>query len=409
MIPSFCEPQVTEKFIPEKLLPLWGMDYEHYALYGGRGGAKSHGIAEPIVYHSCQRHERVVCGREYQNSIRDSVKELLEKKIYEMGMAAYFRSTEREIINVSTRSRFSFVGMNRNPESAKSLEGATIFWGEEAQTFTRHSVEIIIPTIRAQGSRLYWSWNPRFREDPVDEMFRGPEPPENCYITEVSFEDNPWFYQTRMPSEERRMRRAKPARWAHVWGGGYDESPEIAIFSDWEEGDVEVPLKVQPRFGLDFGYSIDPSALIKAYVLEDIDTIYVAEEAYGHQVPNRHLPDLLDTVSESRAWPITADSARPETIEYLNSCGFNIFSARKGKGSIKNGISYIQGFRLLISPRCPNFKEEVRKYLWSTDPTGKPLPIPAPGQADHGIDGLRYALEEDSTNAGAGTGGVVYI
>lgn len=390
--------------IPEAFLPLWtGVQpetkepIEHYGFFGGRGGSKSHSIAEAVVALASRGTERVVCGRQFQISIKDSVKELLEQKIKSMGMAALFTSVEREIVNVSTGSRFSFVGMDRNPDSAKSLEGATIFWGEEAHTFTSRSVEVIIPTIRTAGSRLIWSWNPRYRTDAVDSLFRGAVVPERSYVKKVSWRDNPYFEQTRMPSEYRRSLRS-PKRHVHVWEGGYDENPDVAIFDNWRVGRID-PGKARPRFGMDFGYSADPNVLIKAYVLQAEGIVYLANEAVGYKVPNRDLPPLMDSVPEAREWPIIADSARPETIEFLQSSGFNMYASRKGAGSIKNGINWLQGMELVISPDCPIAAEEVRDYKWHTDPNGKPLPLPAPNQQDHVLDALRYAVEEESLSS----------
>lgn len=401
---------MTDLLIPEAFLPLWtgttsGIPrIEHYAFYGGRGGAKSHSIAEAVIGLACKQDERIVCGRQYQSSIKDSVKELLEKKIYKMGMAPFFRSTDSELQNMSTGARFTFTGMDRNPDSAKSLEGATIFWGEEAAMFTERSVEIIIPTIRAPGSRMIWSWNPRFRTDPVDVMFRGMAPPEASYIKEVSWRNNPYFKTTRMPSELKRSARVQPRRHQHIWEGAYDENPELAIFENWRVGIVEVDIKLRPRFGMDFGFSSDPNAVVKAYLIEEEGIIYVAAEAYANKVPNRKLKDIVDSVPESRDWTITCDSSRPETIEQLQSDGFMAYPARKGAGSIKNGLNFLSGYEIVVHPSCENFAEEVRTYVWSSDPQGRALPLPAEKQPDHGIDALRYAFEQDATMADPGSG-----
>lgn len=397
--------------VAEKFLPLWREKREHYGFHGGRGGAKSHSIGEYIAAISSQQKERVVCGRQFQNSIKDSVKELLEAKIQKLGMAAYWRSLDRELVNTSTGSRISFIGMDRNPESAKSLEGATIFWGEEAQTFTKKSVELIIPTIRTKGSRMIWSWNARHATDPVDHLLRGPEPPENSYVVQVSWRDNPYFYQTRMPSEMRRSKRANPKRHAHIWEGAYDLNPDVGVFPDHEVKRYphEIPEHVRPRFGMDFGFGADPSFMVKVYVLEPEDmglhpdekgVIYIAQEAHGHHISNVDLPALMDTVGESRIYPITADSSRPETIDYLQSAGFNIYGAIKGAGSVKNGINFIYGYRLMIDPDCVQMYEEIRNYQWDVDKNDMPLPILAKRQKDHGIDALRYAVEELSTDSG---------
>jgi len=402
--------------IPEAFIPLWtgsapGLPtIEHYAFHGGRGGGKSHNIATPIIAHSCQREERVVCGREFQNSIKDSVKELLEKKIFDMGMSVYFKVLDTELVNTVTKSRFSFIGMNRNPASAKSLEGCTMFWAEEANMLSLTSVEIIVPTIRATGSRLIWSWNNRYRDDPVDEMFLGANPPEASYVRQISWRDNPWFQQTRMPSEFRRSKRAKPKRHEHIWEGAYDENPDVAIFDDWEIGKVPVGPKDRPRFGMDFGFGSDPNVLIKLYVLEHLNIIYIAEEAIKYKLPNNRLADFMDGVSEARHYRITADSARPETIDYLQSEGFSIYGARKGQGSVKNGITFLQGYKLVVSPDCPITLAEIKGYKWDEDASGKPLPFPAKNQQDHCIDSIRYAVEEDDTYANSDSDiGVDYV
>lgn len=396
--------------IAEAYVPLWQGGYEHYAFFGGRGGGKSHGVAEALVGLSSKREERIVCGRQFQNSMKDSVKELLENKIYSMNMSALFDITDREIINRSTKSRFSFIGMDRNTSSAKSLEGATIFWGEEASDFNERSIEIIVPTIRAPGSRMVWTWNPRYRTDEVDKMFRGGTPPENSYIRQVNWQDNPYFYLTRMPSEMRRAKKAKPKRFKHIWEGGYDENPEAAVFTNVVKGIVEVPIKIRPYYGMDFGFGSDPNFLVKVYVLEaenedDEDIIYIAEEAMGYHIPNRDLPNLMRSVTGVDDWDIVADSSRPETIDDLCSHGLNVRGAIKGAGSVKNGINFLTGYKIVVHPDCVNIFEELESYLWATDPMGKPLPMPANNQQDHGIDALRYAVEEHSrtyTNEGDG-------
>ena len=227
-------------------------------------------------------------------------------------------------------------------------------------------------------------------------MFRGVAPPERAYIRQVSWRDNPHFLRTRLKSEYDRSLRSNPKRHKHIWEGGYDENPDVAIFDNWRIGRVDVPDKIAPRFGLDFGFSHDPSALVKVYVLEEQGVIYISEEAYAHKVPNRQIPEFMDSVSGAREYQIIADSSRPETIDYLNSCGFSVSSARKGAGSVKNGITWLQGYEVVISPDCPNVAEEWRSYCWATDPSGNPLGFPA-------------AKEDAATQSGQSDGGVDYI
>lgn len=392
--------QIVSASPPEKFVPLWTDYFEHYAFFGGRGGAKSHSVAEYLVLAGHSKKERIVCGRQYQNTMRDSVKELIETKIRKFGLEKYHKITETEIINLRTGTRYTFLGMDRNPDSAKSLEGATIFWGEEAQTFTETSVEIIIPTIRALGSRMIWTWNPRLRTDPVDYMFRNKTfIPENSYIAHVNYDDNPYFYSTRMPSERRRAERVDYQRYRHIWLGEYDENPDQVVFRSWSVGRPTVPMPNSAigLMAIDFGYSVDPTAVIKLYLIPEWDCIYVQQEAVAHRVTNSMLPSFVDTVYGARDNIIRADSSRPETIEYLNSKGFSVVGSLKGAGSIKNGINFLQGYHVLIDPLCPMTAHEFEHYKWKMAADRKTiLPIPDNNQADHCIDAIRYAVEEYS-------------
>jgi len=196
-----------ELFIGEKFLKLFE-PFSYKAIYGGRGSAKSHTVATVLVVMTSEKCLRVVCARQFQASIKDSVKELLEQKIKSLGLSAQFKSTRTEIINIKTGSRFSFIGLDINPQSAKSLEGADICWVEEAATINSISLEILLPTIRKPGAEVWFTWNPDQSTDPVDAMFRGKNgPPPNSLVIKVGIEDNPFFYQTNMPEKASHMKQ----------------------------------------------------------------------------------------------------------------------------------------------------------------------------------------------------------
>ena len=399
--------------VPEAYTPLFDPNvyYEHYAFYGGRGGAKSHTIGGALALRGALRTRRIVCGRQFQVSIRESVKELIEQKIHELGLADGYEVQERSMRHRTTGSEFIFIGLDRNPENIKSLEGADDFWNEEAQTTKARSLELVIPTIRKPGSSLIWSWNPRFRTDPVDLLFRGPNPPENSYIRRVSWRDNPWFLRTRMGSERKRYKLAHPKRYLHVWEGDYDENPELAIFQNVQIAPLELDDRDTPLFGMDFGFSRDPNVLLKVYYLPnrfEVPVVYVAEEAYGTKIGNEQLPAFMEKVTEVRRFPIKADSSRPETIDYLNSKGFSVLPTIKGPGSVKNGINWLQGVQIVVHPQCVNFIENVRGYLWKADPEGNALPVPEDEDAD-GPDALRYAVEDISRHDPGENSGVDWI
>lgn len=378
--------------VGEKFAPLYS-PYRHKALYGGRGSAKSHSIAEAIVIISANTHKRVVGARQYQNSIRDSSKSLIENKIKKLGLAKKFWIGRSEIICRDTDSRFTFIGLERNPDSARSLEGCDICWVEEARNISQDSMNTLIPTIRKKGSEIWWSWNPVDPNDPVDQLFRGKVPPRNAYIQRVGYEDNPWFFETEMPDEMLRERMANFERYQHIWLGEYYNISDSRIFNNVEVGRVDVPESAVPQFGLDFGFANDPNALIKLYVLEETRTIYIARENFG-KVSLKDLPAFLKEVPGTTHYPIVADSARPETIDYLCSEGFDVVASRKGPGSIKAGIEWLNGYRIVIDPFCVRMEEEGRLYSWKKEKlTGKVLVGHPCDDYNHGWDAIRYATE----------------
>lgn len=381
----------TEIRFGEKFLRIFEK-HRHKAFFGGRGSAKSHSVATYLVIAALQAPKRIVCARQFQNSLRDSSKELIEQKIHELGLAEHFRILEREIICLRTGSRFTFIGLDRNPTAMKSLEGVDICWVEEASSISLISFEMLIPTIRKPGAEIIWTWNPDRRDDPVDAYFRGTMLPPGALVVRVGYEDNPWFFHTEMPSEMWFMKMLNPKRYEHIWLGDYDDTYEGRVFTNITVGRVEVPENVPPRYGMDFGFGKDPSSILKLYVIESAKTIYVARERTG-VVPLRDLPTLMDDVLESRSDWIIGDSSQPGTIEHLRAQGFNITGSVKGAGSVKTGINWLQSYRIVIDPDCPNLIEEARLYSWMVDRVTKmPLSVPIDAH-NHSWDAARYATE----------------
>ena len=360
-------------------------------LYGGRGSGKSHCFASHMVLRAASEHGfRAVCVREVQISIKDSVKQLIEDKIAEFGLGGFFSVTETEIVGRND-SRIIFRGMqNHTAASIKSLEGYDLAWIEEAQTISARSLELLTPTIRKPGSEIWASWNPENENDPIDQFFRGQESPD-ILSRKVNWDENPWF-----PEELRRdMQRDKdrdPDKWLHVWQGQYRSLSEARIFRNWRIGEMEPPPRAVWFYGVDFGFAKDPTAAIRCCVMDR--TLYIDHEAWEVGVPTEALPALLHQVPDIHRWPSRADSARPETIDYLRRHGFpKMQPARKGKGSVEDGISFLQGLDIVVHPRCVNTARELGSYAYRTDKrTAEILPEPEDDN-NHLIDGLRYAVE----------------
>lgn len=201
------------------------------AAYGGRGGAKSHFFAEQIILRCFVRKTRVACIREVQATIKDSVRQLLIDKIEKLGLGSFFEVLEGEIRCPRTNSLIIFKGMQSyNAQNIKSLEDFDIAWVEEAQTFSEISLRLLRPTIRKDGSELWFSWNPRHETDAVDKFFRGEKPPKDAIIVPVNWNDNPWFPSVLMDEKDQDYAN-DPEMAEHVWGGGYERITEAAYFA----------------------------------------------------------------------------------------------------------------------------------------------------------------------------------
>ena len=204
--------------------------------YGGRGGAKSHFFAEQVISRAYGQPLRVVCIREVQNSIRDSVRQLLVDKIQKFGWGHEFDVLDSEIRCKRTGALTIFKGMQSyNAENIKSLENYDVAWVEEAQTLSQKSLDLLRPTIRKDGSELWFSWNPRHRTDPVDVFFRKNPHPEAVGVF-VNWRDNPWFPQE-LRKEMEFDKEVDPEKAEHIWEGAYgvDEGAILARFVDRAE------------------------------------------------------------------------------------------------------------------------------------------------------------------------------
>jgi len=199
--------------------------------YGGRGSGKSHFFAERAVLNCLKRSgTRIVCVREIQKSLKESVKRLVEDKIAALGVSEHF-DVQKEQIKTPGDGVMVFQGMqDHTAESIKSLEGFDVAYVEEAQTLTARSLEMLRPTIRKPGSELWFSWNPRNDEDPVDRLLRGPDPPPNSIVVRANFDSNPFFPDV-LEQERLYDFKVNNDRYAHVWEGAYEPAAIGAYFA----------------------------------------------------------------------------------------------------------------------------------------------------------------------------------
>lgn len=213
---------------PRAFVPLLG-PCRYKGAYGGRGSGKSHFFAELLIEECYRKPTRAVCIREVQNSIKDSVKQLLTDKIDKMGLNGFFEIIDTEIRGANG-SLIIFRGMQHySADSIKSLEGYDVAWVEEAQSLSQRSLDLLRPTIRKEGSEIWFSWNPENEDDPVDRFFRS-QKRTDAALVRVNWDANPWFPDVLRADMEADY-SADPEKAAHVWGGEYNVVTEGAYYA----------------------------------------------------------------------------------------------------------------------------------------------------------------------------------
>ncbi len=379
------------------MLPRWVAPFMRPArykiAYGGRGSGKSVSFARLLLMAAAERPLRVLCARELQNSIADSVHQLLADQIRAMGLDGWFTVREKDILG-RAGSRFLFKGLRgtRNDASQlKSLEGVDICWIEEGQTVSKASLDTLVPTIRKPGSEIWISFNPDQETDPVYQLALNP--PEGAVVRKVNWDENPWF-PPELDAERRHMLRTDPDLYAHVWEGECRQVTDAQVLrGKWRVADCPdaMPDMDGPYYGADFGFARDPSTLNRCYIHGN--TLYITHEAHRLGCEVVDLPALYDTVPGSRSHTIRADSARPEIISHLRREGFRVTGVDKWPGSVETGVNVLRSFdAIVIHSRCRHTIEEARRYSYKVDRlTGDVLPQIVDAW-NHHWDAVRYAL-----------------
>lgn len=375
---------------PRVLKPLLAKA-RYKGVHGGRGSGKSHFFAEYIIERCLIEKTNIVCIREVQKSLSQSVKKLLESKIEDLGVQKFFEVQESQI-KCTNGGLIIFQGMqNHTADSIKSLEGFNIAWVEEAQSLSQRSLDLLRPTIRAPESELLFSWNPSQPTDPIDLLLRGDKLPNDAIVVQANYLDNPWLPNVLL-DEMNFDRERDHDKYLHVWLGEYNNKSEARVYKNWVVEEFERPAGTIYRFGADWGFANDPTALIRCSI--DENRLYIDYEAVmvGCEIVNT--PDLFRRIPESDKWFITADSSRPETISHMMHNGFpKINGSVKGAGSVADGVEFLKSFDIVVHPRCSQTIKELTTYSYKTDPlTDRILPV-LEDKNNHIMDALRYACE----------------
>ena len=229
--------------------------YRYIFIRGGRSSGKSHEVANYLAERSfCEKDLKIVGLREVQKSIDKSSKSLVDQKIKDMGLTEQYKSVQSEIRKGNDDGLFYFQGMNDlTADNIKSLEGFKVAWFEEAQNSTRNTLRTLRPTIRAEGSQIIFTWNPKFPEDAIDEFCNQMRGEPDCLIIHVNYEDNP-FLTKEVLREVEIDQKNNPEDFGHIWLGEYDTSFHGHYYAKLlEEAKTEGRIgRVPKKTGVDF-------------------------------------------------------------------------------------------------------------------------------------------------------------
>lgn len=397
---------MTPVTYPKKFVPIVTTKARRKVAKGGRGSGKSRSFAKLAVVRASRERLRILCCRELQSSIKESVHKLLCDTIHELGLDRFFRITDTSIKSW-TGSEFIFKGLRNNYNEIKSLEGIDIAWLEEGEGVSQQSLDVLIPTIRKEGSEIWVSYNPETKDSPCDKTFITFAHPDSVII-DLNWRDNYWFPDV-LKHEKDLCKIVDFEKYLWVWEGQYKKYAQDVIFRDKVQVDCDfiTPEDIKKfYYGLDFGFSVDPLSAHRMWEKQDGDftDLYIDYEVYGlgieldqmHEKLINGLPLLLRN-------RIMADSARPDTISFLRRSfskgsklypGINCVGAEKKKGSLEDGIDFLRSYRnIYIHRRCPGAKDDYQNYRWARDAKTQEILNEPVDKANHTPDDNRYALE----------------
>lgn len=380
---------------------------KRYLVYkGGRGSAKSYSVAQRLISKALSMENRLIfCAREHQNSIKQSVHELIKRRIYSHGYEDYFTIKDHYIQHKTNGSKFIYAGLWQNEQGVKSTEGITDAWIEEAQKVSVSSLNSLIPTVRMPKSQIFITYNPLEEDGPIHSMFCGPDgPPPNSTVVTANWRDNPWFPE--ILNEERLLLRSKDDDlYRHVWEGECRQHSDAQIFKGKFKIENFIPRKEWegPFQGIDWGFSVDPFAFVQVYIDFKAMRLYVWREAGGIRIDIDNIPRHLEPIDGAFKRPIMADPSRPETISHLKKRkevrgiirpGLMIHAAETWKGSVEDGIDWLKNFEIIIHPSCDQTADEFRKYSYKIDRLTEMVTRDIVDAFNHYIDAIRYACDK---------------
>jgi len=384
--------------IPKRLLPIW-KPMRYKILYGGRASGKSLAIAYFLLTQAMKRKCKILCTREYQSSIKDSTYAVFKALIDMHNLYDYFTVKHDSIVGANG-SEFIFKGLARDIYSIKSMYDLDYCFVEEAENIDKNTWNVLIPTMREDGSEILIAFNPKDKQSETYQRFVD-NTPKNSIKIKINYNDITNFLSQTILDEIEELRVNNYALYEHIYLGEPLDMTEDVIFKGcFKVENVNIEYNrgkwikdkefLTVEYGMDFGFSVDPAAMVECFML-DKNTIYIAREIYEHKLlPSDYKKKIEKHISEYKTWH--CDNSRPDTIAELNKLGVKCISADKGKGSVESGIQWLQSKQIIINPSCTNTIYEFYNYRYKTDKKTGNITTDIIDKDNHAIDAIRYAF-----------------
>lgn len=384
---------LSKAVIPVFAPPRGSITYR--CLWGGRGSSKSYSAALMAAVWGYTETLRILCVREWQNSIRESFYAELKAAIESHWWLSEHYELQRDKIIGKNGTEFIFKGLHANPTSVKSLSGIDLCIAEEAEDLPEESLlQLEATVLRKPKSECWFLWNPRKRNSPVDFRFRQ-NPPKDAIIKELNYTENDFFPEGLRKLCERQREILDYQTWSHVWLGKYLENSATQIFNGRFEQKEFTPQKgwKGPFQGGDFGYSSDDLAMTRSWIHDDC--LWIEYEAGGVGIELDDIAATAAQIPDFHKYDCYWDSAQPAMISHIQRKGLpRSKGVKKHQGSIIDGIQFIRSFRrIYVHPRCKKTLDEMMNYSWKQDRTTNQI-LDVPVDAfNHYCDSLRYGLD----------------
>ena len=384
---------------PSKLRKLFKPS-RYKVLYGGRGGAKSWGVARALLIKGAGQTLRILCAREVQTSMADSVLLLLADQIHQLGLDDFYEVQKTTIIG-RNGTTFGFEGLRHNVNSLKSWEGADICWVEEAVTVSKNSWDVLIPTIRKDGSEIWITFNPELAEDETYQRFVL-DPPKDAVLLEMSYKDNPWFPDV-LAQEMQEMKIRRPLDYENVWLGIPRQAVEGAIYAQeldtaHKEGRImKVPYDQGHLVNTywDLGHS-DQTAI---WFIQQLGFEYRIIDYYANSHEKlKHYLKIIQEKPYNYGCHYLPHDAKAQTLAANKTIENQVRDILKNvsvvpQGRIQDGIEQVR-LKFTVSyfdkDKCADGLTALRRYAYKKDlETGRIGVNPEHNIWSHGADGFR--------------------